>query len=88
MMLFMRTTFDINDALLEELREQSRLRKQSMRRVLEDTLRRGLAAPVTPDHPVRLTTFPIGIKPAYQGMSMNQLYDQVESEDTLKVAEP
>ena len=32
-------------------------------------------------------TFKIGIKPAYLGMSMNQLYDQLEAESTLKVAD-
>lgn len=34
--------------------------------------------------PLTIQTHRIGIKPAYQGLSMNQLYDQIESEDVRK----
>lgn len=82
----MRTTIDINDAILKELRTRARLEKRPLRRVLEDVLQRGLSAEGV-SRAVRVETFPIGIKPAYRGMSLNQLYDQLESEDHLKVAE-
>ncbi len=88
-MCFMRTTLNISDGLLEELREKSRKEKRPMTKVIEETLRRGLSAEsaigVVP-HP-QIRTFPVGIKPAYQGMSMNQLYDQLESETPRWIAE-
>lgn len=76
----MRTTLNISDALLEELRERSRRTKRPLRQVTEDALRRGLSAPGTPAEKVRIKPFRLGIKPAYRGMSMNQLYDQIEAE--------
>lgn len=81
MMLFMRTTLNISDALLEELRERSRSTKRPLRQVTEDALRRGLSAQDGPAKKVRIKPFRVGIKPAYRGMSMNQLYDQIEAED-------
>ena len=88
MMFSVRTTFNINDALLDELRNLSRRRKQSMNAIVEETLRRGLASGTVPRRPIRLTTHEVGIKLAYRGMSLNQLYDQLESEDHLRVTEP
>lgn len=89
MMSFMRTTLNINDGLLQELRERSRDEKLPMTQLVERTLRRGLASGSTTDpaYQPKIFTYEVGIKPAYQGMSMNQLYDQLESESTLKVAE-
>ena len=60
-----------------------------MTRVVEQTLRRGLSAgsSADPAYEPNIRTHKVGIKPAYQGMSMNQLYDQLEAETTLKVAE-
>jgi hypothetical protein len=87
MMPIMRTTININDALLAELKEQARSRWRPLRQVVDETLRRGLAAPEPAGKPVKLPQFDVGIKPAYRGMSLNQLYDQIEAEETLKVAE-
>jgi hypothetical protein len=89
MMLFMRTTLNINDALLEELKERSRMEKRPMTKIVEETLQRGLAQghPPNANRKKRIQTYAVGIKPAYRGMSMNQLYDQLESEDAFKVAE-
>jgi hypothetical protein len=33
---------------------------------------------------VSIQTHRVGIKPAYRGVSMNQLYDQIEAEDAGK----
>jgi metal-responsive CopG/Arc/MetJ family transcriptional regulator len=88
MMLFMRTTLNINDALLEELKERARRDKRPMTKVVEEALQRGLsctARQASKKHKIR--THAAGIKPAYRGISMNQLYDQLESEDHFKVAE-
>jgi hypothetical protein len=62
----MRTTVDISDALLEELRKR--------------------AADAKP-RKIRIKAYPAGIKAACRGMSLNQLYDQLEAERTLKAAE-
>jgi hypothetical protein len=89
MMFFMRTTLNINDALLNELKERARKEKRPMTKVIEETLRNGLSAsPSQPSKKRKIRTHAVGIKPAYRGMSMNQLYDQLESEDRFKVAEP
>jgi hypothetical protein len=89
MMLFMRTTLNINDGLLEELRELARSEKLPMTKVVERTLRRGLSkgSAVGSGYQPQMSTYEVGIKPAYQGMSMNQLYDQLESETILGVTE-
>lgn len=85
----MRTTLDINDATLSELRKRAGARGQSFRETVEETLRLGLAATaLTGKKKVKLKTYAVGIKSAYRGTSLNQLYDQLESEDHLKVAEP
>jgi hypothetical protein len=88
MMLFMRTTLNINDALLDELKERARQEKRPMTKIIEETLRNGLSTSRSkPLKKRKIRTHAVGIKPAYRGMSMNQLYDQLESEDHFKVAE-
>ena len=84
----MRTTININDALITELRRKAAESGRPFRQVLEETLQRGLAANSGARKPARVPTYPVGVKPAYRGVSMNQLYDQLEAEDHLKVAEP
>ncbi len=83
----MRTTLDISDATLDALRSRASSSKRPLRQVVEETLQLGLAAKREPSRPVRVPTFSVGVKAAYRGLSMNQLYDQIESEDHLKVAE-
>ncbi len=82
-----RTTLNISDALLDELRVRAHEAGRPMNATIEEVLRRGLAAKAPPRKAVQTKTFKVGIKPAYLGMSMNQLYDQIEAEDTLKVAD-
>ncbi|MES2309415.1 MAG: hypothetical protein V4507_11205 [Verrucomicrobiota bacterium] len=78
----MRTTIDINDALLRELRETAQEMKKPFRYVLEATLQRGLSLYRSKPKATRIKIKPrpVGIKPAVRSMSMNQLYDQIESE--------
>ncbi|TVR52497.1 MAG: hypothetical protein EA425_04840 [Puniceicoccaceae bacterium] len=84
-----RTTIDISDALLAELRKRAGERGKSFREVIEETLQIGLAGTALPrSGEVRLKTYPVGIKAAYRGTSLNQLYDQLESEDHLRASEP
>jgi plasmid stability protein len=83
----MRTTLNISDALLAELRVRAHETGRAMNATIEEVLQRGLAADTQPRKAAKPKTFKVGIKPAYLGMSMNQIYDQLEAEDTLKVAE-
>lgn len=81
----MRTTINISDGILSELHERAKQRKRPFREILEETIQRGLSAsPPSSDHKVRIQTHHLGIKPAYQGLSLNQLYDQIEAEDAGK----
>lgn len=84
----MRTTLNISDGLLDELKERARRDKRPMTKIIEETLRKGLSMSESPK-PVqrRIQTHAVGIKPAYRGMSMNQLYDQLESENGYQAAE-
>jgi len=83
----MRTTIDINDALLTELRKEAAASHKSFRVTVEETLQKGLAAKSSSvGNTLELPTFPLGLKAAYRGMSMNQLYDHLETEDLRKVA--
>ena len=77
----MRTTVNISDGILAEVRELARQRKRPFREVLEETLQRGLSAGESRRKRIRLLTHRVGIKPAYRALSMNQLYDQIEAEE-------
>jgi hypothetical protein len=77
----------ISDALLEELRKRAADRKKPFRVILEQTIQLGLAAADAKPRKIRIKAYPAGIKAACRGMSLNQLYDQLEAERTLKAAE-
>ena len=79
----MRTTLNISDATLEELRDQARRLKRPLNSVAEEVLQRGLSSDAEPAKRIKIKTFSVGIKPAYRGLSMNQLYDQIKAEDSL-----
>jgi hypothetical protein len=80
-----RTTINISDAILSELHERARQRRRPFREILEETIQLGLSAtPPSCEQPVRIETYRVGIKSAYRGLSMNQLYDQIEAEDAGK----
>lgn len=72
---------------MDDLRALAKERKRPLRRVLEEVIQKGLTAPDRAQERIEIETFPVGIKPAYRGMSMNQLYDQIEAEETQRVAE-
>lgn len=81
----MRTTINISDGILSELHERARQRRRPFREILEETIQRGLSvSPASSVKQVSIQTHRLGIKPAYQGVSMNQLYDQIEAEDAGK----
>jgi len=76
----MRTILDINDAALAELRAKAAVEGKPFKKLVNETLRLGMAA--KSPKPMRFRVIPLNpsIKPAYLGLSMNQLYDPLEAE--------
>jgi hypothetical protein len=84
----MRTTINISDALLAELKARASAEKKTFRQTLESVLQKGLASP-SPTKCIKIETSPVGVKVPYQAQSMNQLYDQLETDSFVsKVAAP
>lgn len=79
----MRTTVDISDALLRDLRARAAEGGRPFRDVLEEALALGLAqqAKGRPRRRFRLVPHRLGLKAGFRGMSLNQLYDQIEAEE-------
>lgn len=82
----MRTTIDISDALLRELRRRADRTRRPFREVVEESLQLGLAQLANPQAKkrFRVETHPLGLKPGFRGVSLNQLYDQLEAEAGAK----
>lgn len=78
----MRTTLDISDATLAELRSKAEAEGRPFKAVVEETLQVGLSARRVAPRRFKVMPLNPGIKPAYRGLSMNQLYDQLEAEET------
>ena len=68
---------------MEELRARAAETGETFRQVLEKTLRLGLGAGrASPRRePFRVRPHPLGLKPGFHGVSLNQLYDQLEAEE-------
>lgn len=78
----MRTTIDINDATLRELRKCALDEGKPFRVVVEENLQRGLSAR-SKHHKkrvVRIKPHQLHIKPGFRAISLNQIYDQIEAE--------
>ncbi|MDQ3199054.1 MAG: type II toxin-antitoxin system VapB family antitoxin [Verrucomicrobiota bacterium] len=87
----MRTTININDALLDEVRRRVGAAGRPFRLVLEETIALGLASSkrTKTRRRVRIRPQRLGLKPVYRKLSLNQLYDQLEAERTVaKPARP
>ncbi len=76
----MRTTLNISDAVLQELRTLSDSTRRPFRAVVEETIQRGLSCVESRRRKISITPHAVGVKPALRGMSMNQLFDQIEAE--------
>ena len=78
----MRTTIDINDALLKLLRERARAAGRPFKDVVEESLRLGLSVMNrgSSAQAFRVEAHDLGLKPGFRGTSLNQLYDQLEAE--------
>ncbi len=79
----MRTTLDINDALLAEVRRRSGESGRPFKEEIDRLIRIGLAASeeAITKRPYKVRSHPLGLKPAFRGESLNQLFDQLEAED-------
>jgi len=82
----MRTTIDINDALLKKIRSRAGETGTPVKRVLEEVLQLGLGQLEQSQgaQKYKVKTHDLGLKSAFRGQSMNQLYDQLEAEDTAQ----
>jgi len=82
----MRTTLDINDAILRDLRACAQERRRPFREVVEETLALGLAQQSKRPTKPRFVVTPhrLGLKPGFRGVSLNQLYDQIEAEGQMQ----
>jgi len=81
----MRTTISINDALLGELKKEAAASGKPFNRYLEETLQRGLASKgggSRQKKDFRVVSHPLQMKAGYRGQSMNQIYDQIEAEES------
>jgi hypothetical protein len=82
----MRTTIDISDAVLRELRRRAKATGRPLREVVDQSLKLGLARLCRPARRkrFRVKPHPLGLKPGFQGVSLNQMYDQIEAEDDVR----
>ena len=83
----MRTTIDINDVILNELRARAEANGHTFRHEVEEALALGLAqlSKARTRERFSIEPHPLGLKPGFHGVSLNQLYDQLEAEDTARV---
>ena len=81
----MRTTLTLDDDLADALKERARLLDKPFKQVVNDALRRGLSPTPPEDRPV-FEVKPIcgGLLPGIDPLRLNQLYDQLETEDFLR----
>lgn len=81
----MKTTLSINDAILRQLRELARKSGKPFRQVVEETLALGLTSQGKrkASRHFRVRPHSLGLKPGFAGVSLNQLYDQLEAEQAL-----
>lgn len=84
----MRTTININDAILADLRNRAAHTGASFRETVEHSLELGLATLDKSAKQRRFTVRPhaLGMKSGFRGVSLNQLYDQSVFFDLLKPA--
>lgn len=82
MMSQMRTTLTLDDDLAEALKAQARRTDQPFKKVVNDTLRRGLSPAMPearPDYKVR--PHDSGFRPGVDPMRLSQLNDSLEAAD-------
>jgi hypothetical protein len=81
-----RTTLNIADALLKELRERAAASGRPFRQVLEETIAAGLAqrAGLRSGPRFRVQPHALHLKPGFRNLSLNQVFDQLEAEEDAR----
>lgn len=82
----MRTTLNIADALLKELRERAAASGRPFRQVLEEAIAAGLAqrAGLRSRPKYRVKPHALRLKPGFRNLSLNQVFDQPEAEEDAR----
>ncbi len=81
----MRTTLTLDDDIADALKERARLLDKPFKQVVNEILRRGLAPASEKDRQVfRVKPNHSGFRPGIDPLRLNQLYDQLETEDFLR----
>jgi predicted transcriptional regulator len=77
-----RTTLTLDDELARRLKQLARREGRSFKDVLNETLRRGLAAQeiAAPAQEYKVATFRSGFRAGVDPLRLNQLVDELESE--------
>ena len=78
----MRTTIDIDDALLAELKRLAHEQRRSFREVVEEILQQELAQARRPaaQTPFKVQPHALGLKARVRGVRLDQLFDQLQAE--------
>lgn len=86
----MRTTVDINDALLSEIRRRSTSSGRSFKEELNRLLQIGISAveDTAARCPYKVKAHALGLKAAFRGESFNQVFDHLEAEDHPRWSDP
>lgn len=78
----MRTTLTLDDDIADSLKERARLLDLPFRQVVNDALRRGISPAVQEDRSVlRVTPLRGGFRPGVDPLRLNQLNDQLETQE-------
>ena len=82
----MRTTLTLDNDIAASLREQARLLDIPFKQVVNETLRRGLSPDAVRETPAPYRVVPIhsGFAPGVDPLKLNQLNDELETEDFLE----
>ena len=81
----MRITLTIDDDLADALEQRAKRLGVSFEQVVNETLRRGLAAQEAEDRPVfRVQPCRSGFRPGIDPLKLNQLNDELEVQDFLE----
>lgn len=78
----MRTTLSLDDDVAAKLRDLAHRRKQPFKDVVNDVLRRGLAAQearASVSRPFRVACFRSAFRPGVDPLKLNQLSDELEA---------
>ena len=82
----MRTTVNISDVLLSEIRARAESTGRTFRQTLEETIKAGLVQQDRSKRTKRFRVRPhdLQLKAGFRHQSLNQLYDQIEAEDNAR----